>query len=71
MFTVKELKDEIALLPDDTLIYVEADHGQIPYQASFLNFTKRKKLEYDGSEINFDFKNNSKNISKITAILIS
>ena len=73
MMTVKELKECLDGLGDDVLVYVEADHGQCPYGANYLNCTMddKKSLDYDGEEIDFTNGYEDVDMNKVTAILIS
>ena len=38
MLSVKTLQDMLDKLPEDTVVYVEADHGQLPEQSSGIYF---------------------------------
>lgn len=76
--TVEELIKLLKQLPKETIIYIEADHGQQPEQANFINVTKSKELPYYGEDLNWDEHYDEsdsiegiKNNQDIIAILIS
>jgi hypothetical protein len=67
--TVKELIKILELLPRDAIVYVEADHGQTPEKAHYINFTKCNDLDYYGEDI--DWNEEDLEYEEVTAILIS
>lgn len=76
MLTVGELKELLRNIPDDAIIYVEADHGQTPYQASYIDITHQENdLEYDGENIRWneeEYENaETDGLDEVTAIRIS
>lgn len=66
--TKKELIIKLFNVPDDAEIFVEADHGQQPSQADYIDIssTPRKYWEYPYEDI--DWRGNEK---AITAVRIS
>jgi hypothetical protein len=68
MLTVKDLKEQLANLPDDALVYVEADHGQLPEQACSLFITDSSQTDHYGDDIAWE--DSVSDIAKVTAILI-
>lgn len=64
----KELKELLANCPDDAIVYVEADHGQLPEQAYSLYVCDfQDELPYYGDDLVFE----ESTKGDITAILIS
>jgi hypothetical protein len=51
MLTKKELLDALQGIPDDAIIYMEADHGQTPEQAGGVYYTIDADLPYYGDDI--------------------
>jgi hypothetical protein len=51
--TIKDLKNIIANLPDEAIVYVEADHGQLPEHAGFVDITYDSQLHFYGDEIDW------------------
>ena len=47
----KELTEKLAGYKDDTIIYIEADHEQMPEQAGGLQVTKDEKLPYSSEDM--------------------
>jgi hypothetical protein len=66
--TIKELKTTIDNMPDEAIVYIESDHGQLPEQAGVISKTATSHLEYYGDEIPWD---ESLAEEKVTAICIS
>jgi hypothetical protein len=48
--TVKELKEMLNQFPDNAIVYVAEDHGQLPEQAHTMLYTDEKDLQYYGDE---------------------
>lgn len=69
--TVGELKELLSAYPDNAIVYVEADHGQNPYQANYINKTNETYLPYDGEDIDFNDFNDDFDNKDVTAINIS
>jgi hypothetical protein len=67
---VKKLKELLVNLPDDVMVYVEADHGQQPTQANYLNYSTDKDLYYSPEDMDWNADDEEDGII-ITAILIS
>jgi len=73
MMTVKELKEILSRIPDDAIIYVEADHGQQPEQADIVYMTNEEfeeKAPYYGEDLDWEDVEDIKKFNKITAVLI-
>lgn len=70
--TVKELKELLLSYPEEAIIYVEADHGQCPYQANFISRTNVDSLtlDYDGTDIDFSEEEDFVD-DEVTAIVIN
>jgi len=74
MIDVLELKRLLSYIPDNAIVYIEADHGQSPEQAYSISVTNEEftdgELPYYGEDI--DWKNISEcEKDKITAVKIS
>lgn len=65
--TIKELKDIIKDIPEDAVVYIEADHGQSPEQAGIIEVTADIDLPPNGDEVAW---RNIGKVSLVTAILI-
>lgn len=66
---VEELKDLIRDVPDTAKVYVEADHGQMPEHASWLEVTTDKHLPLYGEDIKWT-DGTGVNAEDVTAIRI-
>lgn len=71
MLTVEKLKIMIKDIPDDAVVYVEADHGQLPEGAGGVFYTTDSELPYYGDEISWiDDEEETVEFDKVTAINI-
>ena len=74
--TVKELKEMLRNIPDEAIVYIQADHGQTPEQAGYINLTHQEDgLDYYGEYINWNEEEyedaETDGLDEVTAILIS
>jgi len=68
--TKKELIEELSIYPDDAIIYIEADHGQLPEQVDNIFVTKDEELPYTSEDIAWRGLDEVKKIDQVTAIKI-
>lgn len=51
---VKDLKEAIKDLGDDVIVYIVADHGQMPEQANGVDTTADEELPYSSEDIDWE-----------------
>ena len=74
MMFKRELADLLTFMPDDAIIYIEADHGQQSEQAGSINvcYEEYDEFPYYGEDMEWEgFDTDTDVMSKITAIRIS
>jgi len=65
--TKQELTKLLENIPDDAVIYIEADHEQQPEQTGGVRVTKDAYLPYYGDDMNW---NEELDPKEVTAVLI-
>ena len=68
--TKKELIESLAPYPDDALIYVESDHGQVPEQSEGVAVSKDEELPFTDFDGEIAWRSDVKNKGAVTAIII-
>lgn len=58
--TKKELLEYLEGVPDDAIIYAEADHSQTPLRAHSVWYCSSKESSYNGEELDWRGKKTSK-----------
>jgi len=68
----KHLKEIASIIPDDATIYVEADHGQSPEQASGVRVCVEThvKMPFYGDDLEWEDVESTTDWSKVTAVKI-
>jgi len=66
---VGELKAMLADMPDDAIVYVEADHSQSAEQAGWFSMSDDIDTPYNGEEMEWS-EDNEMNPLDVTAVII-
>lgn len=67
---VKELMDVLSKCPPEATVYVEADHGQQPEQASSFFISLDDTIEYYGDEMTWQDPDEGIPSASVSAVLV-